>query len=233
MTACSRLGWRPRYVGRFGDDAHGANGLESLRAEGVDTAACETIPGATNAVSLILVDRTTGQRTVVWSRHPALKMNAADVSASAVCSGRVLLVDCHETEAATEAAHYARRSGIPTVIDVERVRPGIEALLEQIDVIITAQDFPAQFSGLGDLGAALTAVRRAFRPVLVCTTLGEGGSLALTAEGKIRTPGFPVAAVDTTGVGDVFRGGSLRVGFWVGPEHRSKICCDTRTRLRR
>ena len=215
MTACSRLGWRARYVGRFGDDPYGTSGLETLRAAGVDVAACKTIPGATNALSLILVDRRSGQRTVLWSRHPSLKMSVGDVSAAEVCSGRVLLVDCHETEAATAAARYARASGIPTVVDVERVRPGIEALLEQVDVIITAQDFPTQLTGVDGLGAALHAIRRAFRPALVCTTLGEAGSLALTAEGEIRTPGFRVDAVDTTGAGDVFRGGFI-AGWLLG-----------------
>lgn len=220
MTACSRLGWRARYVGHFGDDPYGMSGLESLRAAGVDVTECKTIRGATNALSLILVDRRSGQRTVLWSRHPSLKMNAGDVSAEAVCSGRVLLVDCHETEAATEAAQYARGSGIPTVVDVEKVRPGIEALLDQVDVIITAQDFPTQLTGVDGLGAALRAIRRAFRPALVCTTLGEAGSLTLTAEGEIRTPGFRVDTVDTTGAGDVFRGGFIAGWLLGGAEAR-------------
>ena len=209
MTACSRLGWRARYVGRFGDDPHGRNGVESLRADGVDVEACEVIPAATNALSLILVDQGSGQRTVLWSRHPALKMRAADVSATVVCSGRVLLVDCHDTEASAAAARYARDAEIPTVVDVERVRPGIEALLEQIDVIITAEEFPTQFTGIEGLGGALQAILRTFHPALVCATLGEAGSLALTTDGEIRTPGLPVTAIDTTGAGDVFRGGFI------------------------
>jgi hypothetical protein len=31
---------------------------------------------------------------------------------------------------------------VPTVIDVEKGRPGIGELLQQIDVVIAAQDFP-------------------------------------------------------------------------------------------
>ena len=51
----------------------------------------------------------------------------------------MLIVDCHETAAATQAARYAREAGIPTVIDVERVRPGIDDLLQHIDAIIAAE----------------------------------------------------------------------------------------------
>ena len=95
------------------------------------------------------------------------------------------------------------------MVDVEKVRPGIESLLHEIDMIITAQDFPGQLTGTGDLGMALRAMKEAFPATLVCATLGEEGSLAVTDDGEIRTPGFAVSAVDTTGAGDVFRGGFI------------------------
>lgn len=209
MTACSRLGWTARYIGRFGDDPNGVAGLRSLREAGVDVEASETMQGATNGVSLVLVDASTGQRTVLWSRHPSLTMTPDTIPAAAVCSGRILLVDCHDTAAATAAARCARASGIPTVVDVEKVRPGIESLLQEIDMIITAQDFPGQLTGVGDLGTALRAMKKAFGATLVCATLGEEGSLAVTDGRDIRTPGFAVPVVDTTGAGDVFRGGFI------------------------
>ncbi len=209
MTAVSRLGWSSRYVGRFGDDANGSAGRESLSRAGVDVSACETVVGATNGVSIILVDAKSGQRTVMWSRHPGLRLSEGDVDRAAVCAGRVLLVDCHETAAATEAAHYARQAGIPTLIDVEHDRPQIDRLLREIDVIITAQDFPMRHTGIGEPGAALRALYEAYRPALACATLGAEGSLAVVGDTEIRTPGFSVEAVDTTGAGDVFRGGFI------------------------
>ena len=110
------------------------------------------------------------------------------VSTAAVCSGRILLVDCHDTAAATTAARYARKAGIPTVVDVEKICPGIESLLREIDMIITAQDFPAELTGLADVGAALRVMKETFRATLVCATLGEEGSLSVAADGEIRTP---------------------------------------------
>jgi sulfofructose kinase len=209
MTACRRLGWAARYVGRFGDDAHGADGRASLTDAGVDISACETVAGATNAVSLVLVDETTGQRTVLFSRHPGLRMTPADIPGDAVRSGRVLLVDCHATAAATTAAQLARQVGIPTVIDVEKVRPGIEALLAEIDIIITAEEFPSAHTGVPALGGALRALAERYRPALVCATLGERGSLGLVGGREVRTPPFRVPVVDTTGAGDAFRGGFI------------------------
>ena len=70
----------------------------------------------------------------------------------------MLLVDCHDTAASTAAARHARRAGVRTVIDVERVRNGIDALLTEIDVIVTAQDFPTALTGKDAPGAALRAI---------------------------------------------------------------------------
>jgi sulfofructose kinase len=215
MTACARLGWRARYVGRFGDDARGQFARRELEQEGVDLSACETV-SAPQPFSLVLVDGD-GRRTVLWSRAAALNMGADDVVPAAVGSGRVLLVDCHQTAGATRAAACARRSGVATMIDVEKVRPGIETLLAEIDVIITAHGFPEAFTGVSGVGAALTVLGRRFGCALVCATLGPEGSLAIVGGKEIRTAGFDVPVVDTTGAGDVFRGGFIAGWLAAGP----------------
>lgn len=215
MVTCARLGLRTRYVGRFGDDTHGKWGKESLSNEGVDTAACSIAEATPNGFSVILVNSERATRTILWSRHPALDLAASDIAPSMVCGGRVLLVDCHDTEASTAAARYARAAGIPTVIDVEYVRPGIEELLAQIDIIITAQSFPSELTGRESSGDALRAIRDRYKPAMVCMTLGKDGSLALIGDTEIRTPGFRVPVMDTTGSGDVFRGGFI-AGWLLG-----------------
>ena len=220
MTACARLGWRARYVGRFGEDARGRLARVRLEEEGVDLSACEDVR-APQPVSLILVDGD-GRRTVLWSRAPLVNMDAGDVDPEVVTSGRVLLVDCHQTAAATRAAECARRCGVPTMIDVEQVRPGMEALLAKIDLIITARTFPEAFTGVSGVGAALAALARRFRPALVCATLGQEGSLALVGGMEIHTPGFRVPVVDTTGAGDVFRGGFIAGWLAGGPRTQAE-----------
>lgn len=206
LVATSRLGWQSRYIGRFGDDELGVLSRESLTTEGVDVTAARTVAGAANQFAVILVDATTGDRTVLWDRHPALTMAPADVPAAAVTSGRLLLVDCHETAAATEAARLARGAGIPTIVDVEKVRPGIDDLLRNIDAIIAAQEFPAALTGHTEPGRALEALAAEFHAPLVCVTLGAEGSLARCQGREIRTAAFSVPCVDSTGAGDVFRG---------------------------
>jgi sugar/nucleoside kinase (ribokinase family) len=206
-AVCARLGWRASYIGVFGDDDLGVLGRESLITEGVDVGASWTAAGATNQFAVILVDARSGARTVLWDRDPALAIDPSAVPRAAIESGRLLIVDCHETAAATLAAQYARAAGSPTIIDVERVRPGIVELLQEIDVIIAAQQFPTELTGYEDLGRALETMTREFRAPVVCVTLGEEGSLARVGGREIRTRGFAIDCVDTTGAGDAFRGG--------------------------
>jgi sugar/nucleoside kinase (ribokinase family) len=206
MATCARLGWRARYIGRFGGDDLGAISRASLVAAGVDVTEAAIVEGATNQFAVILVDARSGHRTVLWDRHASLTMRAADVPHRAIRSGRILIVDCQETEAAAEAAKCARRAGIVTIVDVERVQPGTGELLQQIDAIIAAESFPAELTGYVQPGRALEAIASEFNTPVACVTLGEGGSLARCGGREIRTPGFAVECVDTTGAGDVFRG---------------------------
>jgi sugar/nucleoside kinase (ribokinase family) len=207
LSACARLGWSATYVGSFGDDDLGELSRRSLTDAGVDISGSRTLGGATNQFAIVLVDARSGDRTVLWDRHPALTIAPADVPRAVVTSGRVLILDCHETAAAAEAAKEARAAGIPTVVDVEKVRPGIADLLQHIDAVIAAESFPQELTGCEDLGRALESLQREFHAPLVAATLGDRGSLARCGGREIRTRAFPVPCVDTTGAGDAFRGG--------------------------
>lgn len=209
VSVCSRLGWRASYIGTFGDDAPGRLSRASLVAERVDVSASRTVPAAANQFAVVLVDASSGARTVLWSRPPALTIAPSSLPMSAVTAGRFLLVDGSDIPASTEAARCARHAGIPTVIDVERVGPGIHELLETIDAIIAAESFPEELTGCAEPGRALEAMAREFAAPLVCVTLGATGSLARCGGREIRTSAFRVECVDTTGAGDAFRGGFL------------------------
>ncbi len=207
MAACAKLGWAARYIGSFGDDILGQMSRDSMTDAGVSIVGARIVPGTPNQFAIILVDARSGDRTVLWDRHPALTMDRTAVPREAVTSGRLLVVDSVQTAAATQAARYAREAGIPTIIDIDKVRPGTGDLLAQIDAIIAAETVPAELTGHDAPGRALEAMAREFDAPLVCVTLGVGGSLARVSGREIRTPAFTVDCVDTTGAGDAFRGG--------------------------
>ena len=186
IAACARLGLTAHYIGRFGDDAFGVESRTSLTSAGVCTDGSRVAVGATNQFAVVIVDGRTGERTVLWDRHPGLTMDAEGVSKDDGTSGRVLIVDCHDTAAAAQAARD---------------------LLQHVDALIAAESFPTELTGFDAPGRALEAMAREFGAPVVCVTLGKEGSLARAGGREIRTPAFRVDCVDSTGAGDAFRAG--------------------------
>ncbi len=88
---------------------------------GVDITAWRTVEGATNQFAVVLVDTQSGERTVLWDRHPGLATDPAALPREAVTSGRMLIVDGYETASAAQAARYAREAGIPTTAEVTQL----------------------------------------------------------------------------------------------------------------
>ncbi len=152
MVCCARLGWRARYLGRFGSDELGDIGRNSLVTEGVDVSAAEVVAGAQTRFAMIIVDGRTGDRTVLWDRDPRLALTSADVPAPAVRTSRILLVDCDDVEASVAAATVAREAGVITAIDVEAVLPGLDRLLPLIDIVIASEGFPERWTASSETG---------------------------------------------------------------------------------
>ncbi len=222
MAATARLGWRSRYVGRVGDDDGGRLVCDSLNSGGVDTAAVAVLPGVATRLSMLLVDRSNGTRTVIWHRDPALTWPPADATGAgpslplqAMLAARVILLDATDPEASLRVACSARTAGVPVVADVDTPGEGVDTLLASVDVVIAAAAFAATVTGRTDRGAAVAALAARYpQAAVVCVTYGEEGSLTRCGGEELFTPAFRVPCIDSTGAGDVFRAGFL--AGWLG-----------------
>jgi sugar/nucleoside kinase (ribokinase family) len=208
MVALARWGLRARYVGKVGDDERGRFSLESIRREGVEVSHVTVEPGATNQFALIVIDARTGERTILWDRDERLRYREGELCRQAICSGTILHLDGHDVPATRQALIWAREAGIPTVMDIDKVEEGTAEMIRLVDFLITSSSFPTQFTGIDDPERALRALASRVNG-FVAMTLGREGALALTPQGALRCPGFPVHAVDTTGAGDVFHAGFI------------------------
>ena len=207
-TACAalaRLGFSSRYIGKFGAGPSGKLAEESLRDWEVDTSCALHTDQCPNQIAVIWIDEESGERTITFTRGEALGIHPDELNRSSVCSGRLLVLDAHNMPAMIQAAQWARDDGIPTILDAERILPGIEQLLDLVDYVITDQFFPRRYTGVEDIDEALGLMAR--HGPFVAATLGDQGSIALVEGKTIRTPALNVSCVDSTGAGDVFHAG--------------------------
>ncbi len=204
MAACARFGLRALYVGAVGDDDNGRRVREALPGLGLDVSGLVQRPGR-NQAAVIIIDETTGERAVLWDRDDSVCLRPEDVPLEAIASCRLVHVDDVDQEAAIAAARHARSLGLPVTSDLDRMTERTEELALAVSCAIFAEGLPEQLTGERDAERALRRLRRK-HPGLLVVTLGREGAAALDGDRFLRSPGFPVPAVDTTGSGDVFRG---------------------------
>ncbi len=207
MVACARLGLRTKYIGTVGDDERGRVQMESLRETGIDLADVEVRPGCPNQTAYILIDRSTGERTVLWRREDCLRLDPSSITPEKIVGARLLHIDGHDTAAVARAAAIARENGIPVTMDVDTLSAGLGSVLPNVDYLIASSEFPIEWTGERDPLRALELLQTEYGMRVAAMTLGAHGALARENGEFTYSPAFVVNAVDTTGAGDVFHGG--------------------------
>ena len=208
MVALSRWGIKTKYIGKVGADELGQFSLHSIRQEGVDVSSVTIEPNATNQFATIIVDGSTGDRTILWNRDDRLMYREGELRKEEVCCGRLLHLDGHDIHAAIQCVRWAKEEGIPTVADLDKVEPLTSELIKEIDFLITSSRFPAVYTGISDQKKAFLELQKQTHAFL-CATLGHSGAMAWVDGEIFYAEGFKVKAVDTTGAGDVFHGGFI------------------------
>jgi sugar/nucleoside kinase (ribokinase family) len=206
LVACASLGLRAKYIGAIGDDQRGRIQIESLQGTGINLDHVQIRPNCPNQSAYIIIDRSTGERTVLWRRDECLRISPEQISPEQIACARLLHIDGHDTPAVAHAAAIARRHGIPVTVDVDTIYHGFDRVLPNVDYLVASSDFPANWTGNRDPFQALEAMQREYGMKVAAMTLGAHGSLARVDGKFVYAPAFVVNCVDTTGAGDVFHG---------------------------
>lgn len=191
-VAAARAGATTAFVGAVGADGAGADLLEVMRADGIDTSAVSTA-ALPSGRALIFVSAE-GENSIV------VVAGANDtVTAHTTPAARVVLAQLEVPVDAIERAFTAARAaGATTVLNPAPVKPLPRSLLALCDVL-TPNEHEVELLGgvatLQSLGATAVIVTR-----------GAEGADLHTGEGVQRVPAHPVTPIDTTGAGDCFSG---------------------------
>jgi sulfofructose kinase len=206
MVACATLGLKVKYIGTVGDDERGRVQLESLQGTGINIDDVVVRKGCANQSAYIVIDQSTGERTVLWRRSDCLRLTPEEITEEQILSARLLHIDGHDTPAVARAASIARQHGIPVTVDVDTIYHGFDKVLPNVDYLVTSSEFPAQWTNERDPFKALETLQKEYGMRVAAMTLGSHGSLALLDGKFYYSPAFVVNCLDTTGAGDVFHG---------------------------
>ena len=206
MVTCARLGLRVKYIGTAGDDERGRIQIDSLLGAGINLDDVEVRKNCANQTAYILIDRSTGERTVLWRRDDCLRLDPASITPEKITCARLLHIDGHDTEAVARAAKIAHQHHIPVTVDVDSIYHGFDRVLPNVDYLVASSEFPAQWTSERDPFRALELIQEEYRIPVAAMTLGAHGALARADGQFFYSPAFVVNCVDTTGAGDVFHG---------------------------
>jgi len=194
-------------VGKVGDDDAAMLHRSEFARAGVETHLV-TAQGCASQQAFILVDDA-GERTVLWKRDNRLTLRPEELERQWIVDARALHVDGHDTAAAAVAAGWARAAGIPVVVDLDDLYPGVEALFNNLDYLVASRDIPGRILGEHDLLRSLPALQRRYGCHLAAATLGHDGVLAWDGTQFHYASAYRIEAVDTTGAGDIFHAGFI------------------------
>ena len=206
MVTCVKLGLRTKYIGSVGDDERGRILMGTLADSGIDISDVQLRRDCPNQSAYIVIDQTTGERTILWQRPDCLKIVPEQITPDQIHCARLLHIDGHDTTAVEHAARIARAGGIPVTVDVDTIYHGFDRVLPYVDYLIASTNFPTEWTSQRDPFLALELIQKEYRMRVASMTLGPYGAMAL-AEGQFHySPAFIVNCQDTTGAGDVFHG---------------------------
>lgn len=201
----ARLGGKSAFVGVMGDDDFSEFMLAELAKEGVDTSHALRCLGASSQFSFIMVDKSTGKRTIVWTRSDLPPLRPDQLDRDFISSCKVLHLDRHEPQAGIAAAKWVHEAGGIVSMDAGTYVPELQGLLPYVDVLIASHKFAHDATGETDPAESALALLGNRR--IAGVTCGDTGSWFATSDGgRFHVPAFQVDVVDTNGAGDVFHG---------------------------
>lgn len=205
-----RLGARVAFIASIGRDLFGQMALDLWQREGIDTRYVLQRDDVPTGGALSIIDPN-GDNYIVVDPAANERLTPDDVRTfePEISRSRLVMAQLEiRPETVAEGFRIARRAGVPTLLNPGPFRALDDALLSLVDVLTPNETEARQLAGLPpDDTSPLADVGRRLRDrgvAMVLITRGENGVLAVTRDGIVEMPAFPVEVVDVTGAGDSF-----------------------------
>ena len=156
LVTLAKLGVSTAFLGKIGNDPVGQVIKIEFDEYGVYSSHMIMDPSVTSLMSMILVDQSSGKRTILSDRRSTSALLPLDIPEGLIESTKFLHLDGTSRSAAITAANLARKSGVVVVLDADILvcDDDIEKLVSLTDILIASKSFATQFTGLKDPFAA-------------------------------------------------------------------------------
>lgn len=224
LAALCNLGFQTAFIGKVGDDMHGALLKDTLDKAGIDTTGL--IVDDSVFTTLAFVSLQNGERNFSFARKPGAdtQLRPEEVKEEIVKNtkifhcGSLSLTDEPARSATFHAVKMAKEAGAlisydpnyraPLWNSVEEAKEQMRSVIPYADIMKISDEETALLTDYSDPKEAAQALLDQ-GVACVVVTLGKDGALLKTAQVEIVEKGKERKVVDTTGAGDSFWGGIL------------------------
>ena len=234
IAGLASFGGKGAFIGKVKDDELGRLYRHDLTSLGVafDTAFATEGPATARSFIIVTPD---GERTMNTYLGACQGLTVADVDQKAVENADIIYLEGYLWDPpaakdafrkASEIAHKAGGKVAITLSDsfcVDRYRDEFIGLVRNrmVDIVFANEHELKSLYQASSFDDALAALRA--ENILAVVTRSEKGALAVTPDGIVEEPVFPVErVVDATGAGDLFAAGFL-FGLTSGREVRDSL----------
>lgn len=225
LAALAKLGMKTAFIGKVGDDMHGAFLKETMEQAHIDTKGLVIDPDVFTTLAFVSLNAQ-GERQFSFARKPGADtcLREEEVDLEILKKSKIFhvsslsLTDEPSRSATLFALKKAREEGRIVSYDPnyrallwksrESAMKGMREALPFVDIMKLSDEETSLLTGYE---APEDAAKALFQQgiSLIAVTLGKEGAYVYTKEGGAKAPGFVSKVTDTTGAGDSFWGGFL------------------------
>jgi ketohexokinase len=204
LTVLSHLGHACAWAGVWVDEPHGHLIRSELEAARIDMRYCRVVTQGCMPVSYITLNRSNGSRTIVHYRDLP-EFSRADFDRIECSAYDWLHFEGRNINDTLYMLQQARLWPVRISLEVEKMRPGIEALYPYADVLLFSKQFVLQQHTTPQEFVISMATQ--FPTAHILCAWGAHGAYACSAGTRIlfHCPALPPPQIlDTIGAGDTF-----------------------------
>lgn len=223
LTTAAHMGISTAFIGKVGNDMHGAFLKDILTQQGIDTSSLIVSDEVFTTLAFVDIGAD-GEREFSFARKPGAdtRLEVAELNIRMLQNCKILHVGSLSLtdEPARTATIKAVKMAANAMISFDpNYRPSLWPAKEQAikmmimmtaeaDLVKVSEEESFMITGESDYVKAAQIII-GMGPSVIAITLGKDGVYVARKGQGALVPGFPVEAIDTTGAGDSFWGGFL------------------------